>query len=229
MSDLSLFGIEAGLHELMTVWQEAESPEAVQAAEVEIRAYACAEVRKVDGIRRYVRACESQAAAAKAEMTAQAQRVRMWEARRDRLKQFVFDAMQSFGVKRIEGETGSLMIKGNGGKQAVTVTDESLIPEGLCEYSGSIPGDLWQAMLRQCPQPLLDILGHRARMVRMPHNERIRAELSMKCLACDGTPRVRYEVDGTEGIAECEACGGSGNTPVAGARLENRGSHLEIR
>ena len=63
MSNLSLFNIEAGLHELLEAWQEAASPEAIAAAEQTIQAYAEAEVRKVDGIRSYLKACEQQAEA----------------------------------------------------------------------------------------------------------------------------------------------------------------------
>lgn len=130
MSDLSLFDIESGLHELMTAWQEAETPEAVESAETAIRLYAEAEVRKVDGVRRYIKNCDAQAMAAKAEMNYQAQRVRAWEARRDRLKAFVFDVMKSFELKKLEGQTGALSIRVNGGVQPLVIEDVSQLPSG---------------------------------------------------------------------------------------------------
>lgn len=175
MSDhLSLFDIERGLHDLMGAWQDASTPEEIESAEVAIRAYAELEVKRVDGIRRYLRACDAQAAAAKAEMVAQAQRVRMWEARRDRLKAFAFDAMQSFGVKKLEGTTGSLAIRGNGGKQCLTITDPSMVPDELCDVTVTMPWDTWQVLIEWTGVELKnDVrIGPRA-----PRNEAIRAEL----------------------------------------------------
>src|SRR5882757_1557114 len=129
MMDLSLFSIESGLHELFDAWQNAETPEQLEAAEVAIRACAEAEVRKVDNIRRYWRACDQMAAAAKHEAATQTERARLWESRRDRLKAVVYAVMDQFGLKKLEGQTGQLLLKGNGGKQAVEIHDELLVPD----------------------------------------------------------------------------------------------------
>lgn len=227
MSDLSLFDIEAGLHDLLGAWQTAETPEAVAAAEQAIQAHVAAEIRKVDGIRRYYRACDAQEKAAKEEAAVQTARAKMWGSRRDRLKAFVFDVMQSFGVKKLEGETGSLQIKGNGGLQPLTITDSSLIPDELCVWQGEIDGGVIQALTILAPAQVKLF-----RMVRTPNTAAIRAALAETCPRCHGLPTCRdsqtfgnlMQVD-----TICPDCGGSGKRSVAGARLEDRGSHLEIK
>lgn len=145
MTDLSLFDIEKGLHELLGAWQEAETPEALEAAEAAIKAYAEAEVRKVDGIRRYIRACEAQAEAAKEEASLQSRRAIAWEARAEHLKHFCFEAMQAFDFRKLEGRTGAMRIKGNGGKQAVTITNPDLVPDEFRDATITWSLPRWEA------------------------------------------------------------------------------------
>lgn len=235
MSNLSLFDIERGLHELMDAWQEAATPEAVAQAEQAIQAYAEAEVRKVDGIRAYLRACETQMQAAKAEMNAQAQRVRMWEARRDRLKAFVFETMQSFGVRKIEGATGSLSIRGNGGVEPLTITDPELIPDEFCTVTITLAADMW------ADDDMQTFFGgwHSDEYKvapREPVNALIRAELAKPCEGCRGmrtrSTAVRENGDGEVTDYDevpCPDCGGSGKRSVPGARLEPRGESLVMK
>lgn len=199
MSDLSLFDIERGLHELMDAWQDARKPEEIQAAELALRNYAEAEVRKVDGIRRYLSACETQIHAAKSEMQAQAQRVRMWEARRDRLKSFCFDVMKGFGLKKLEGSTGSLAIRGNGGVEPLVVTDEFILPDDLRDAAIVLRLDLWKEICHQMRQELLErcTAGQMLGEIKTPNNKRIREALA--------------------------------KGPVPGARLEPRGESLVVK
>jgi hypothetical protein len=133
MTGLTLFDIEDSLHELMTVWQDAQTPEQIEAAETAIREYAESEIRKVDNIRRYLNVCATMAEAAKHEAQVQVNRQKAWESRRDQLKAFVFDVMQRFGLKKLEGQTGSFRVQANGGKLPLVISDESMIPDHLME------------------------------------------------------------------------------------------------
>lgn len=215
MSNLSLFGIESALHELMTLWQEAETPEAMAAAEAAIRDYAEAEIRKVDGIRRYDRLCSAMSAAAKAEADIQKARQKLFEARQLRLRAIVYEVMKQHGLTKLEGNTGTLQIKGNGGQQPLMITDESLVPDMLCVWQGEIDGAAWIDLSR-----FMADHRHCIRMVRTPNKPAIRAVLESRCKECSGS--------GGKGVA-CGMCGGTGKGSVAGARLDPRGDHLEIK
>lgn len=178
MSDLSLFGIESELHQLYDEWQTAETPEALQSAEAAIIDYGQREVRKVDGIRSYLRVCDEQEKAAKAEAQNQTARAGRWKARADHLKHFVMEVMRSFGKTKLEGNTGVLRIQANGGKQPLTITDESLVPDELCVWAGEIDGPAWGVICRSLDVKVLaQILPH-CRVVRKPDNDAVRARLA---------------------------------------------------
>ena len=190
MTDLSLFDIERGLHELLGAWQEAETPEAMAAAEQAIQAHVAAEVRKVDGIRRYLRACESQAAAAKAEAEVQTGRARMWTARRDRIKAMVYDCMKSFGVTKLEGQTGTLAIRGNGGLQPLYVGALEDLPGNLIDVVVTMPLDAWEKI---STIPFVRaIVQTQAKETMQPNNQRIREAIAAE----GGVPGARLEQRG---------------------------------
>ncbi len=191
---MGLFDIERTLHEMVDIWQEAQTPEAIEEAEQAIRVYIEAEVRKVDNIRKYVRFCDAQSAAAKAEAALQRSRQAVWEARADRLKQFVYDVMQSFRVKKLEGNTGSLAIKGNGGKLPLSIVSETLVPDDFCDVTITMTVPAWRALVTRANVEAVQ----GAKVTRAISNDRIRAALE----AGEGVP---------------------------GARLGERGSHLEVR
>ena len=50
--------------------------------------------------------------------------------------------------KKLEGRTGALYLKANGGKQAVEVTDESLVPDELCTVTVTMTLTYWTQMRR---------------------------------------------------------------------------------
>lgn len=252
MNDLSLFGIESGLHDLFDAWQNAESPEQLEAAEVAIRACAEAEVRKVDGVRRYWRACEQMAAAAKHEAQVQAERARLWESRLDRLKAVVYEVMTRFERKKLEGQTGSLHLKGNGGKQAVVIHDESLVPDEFCMVTVTMRADWFAKVDNFLAEHYINV-GDRTpvSIKRATSNSLIAEALARDCEACAGIgtePRPiwcsaghlarfpygcnlceRFLAQGTTETDPCSVCGGTGKQGVPGARLAERGSHVECR
>lgn len=127
--NLNLYEIEDGLIEMIAAREEAETPEEIAAADSAIQAYVQAEIRKVDGIRGYLRQCDVMIKAAKEEAAIQKARADTWEARRDALKARCLEVMQRFGTPRLEGRTGSLAVTTNGGRLAVAIPDESLVPD----------------------------------------------------------------------------------------------------
>jgi len=120
----------------------------VEAAEVAIRACAEAEVRKVDGIRRYWRLCDQMEAAAKFEAETQRNRAQMWDARRARLKALVYDVMTAFHLKKLEGQTGTLSMKGNGGRQAVEIQNPDLVPSEYMRVTVDMAGPVWEEIVK---------------------------------------------------------------------------------
>lgn len=177
---LSLFDIERTLVELVDRWQEAETSEEIEIAETAIRVYVEQEVRKVDGIRRYLKFCETQSAAAKAEAALQRSRQAQWEARRERLKAFVFDVMTSFRVRKLEGETGTLQIKGNGGLAPLSIVSDELVPDEYCMVSIRMSADAWNRI-----KPGIKEVCEAG--PREPNNSMIRAALA----AGEGVPGCR--------------------------------------
>ena len=161
--DLSLYQIESDLANLIEMREqtleslklaesEGDPPQTErlneEAAQIDnaIREYIASEIRKVDNIRSFWRHCELMRDAAKEEARVQSDRSKAWGARLDRLKATCALVMESIPFpagkpKKLEGRTGALLLKANGGKQAVEVTDASLAPDELssfvCSFSGA--------------------------------------------------------------------------------------------
>ncbi len=177
----SLFQLEHELVELMALREEmAEAGEDVTACDQQIQEYAKRELRKVDGIRQYLRHAQIMEEAAKAEAARLEVLARRWKAKGEWLKGICQGVMEHFGIKRIEGQTGSLSLRGNGGFAPLTITDESLIPEELCEYRGVISGRAWIDMesyfiSRDCMESWRG--RQDVQMERHPNNGKIREAL----------------------------------------------------
>jgi hypothetical protein len=221
-TSLSLWHIEDAITQLMDMREEATEPEDIAVIEGELVKYAQQEVRKVDNILGYLKHCAMMEAAAKEEAAAQAERARLWKERSARLKRACQSVMETFtggDRKKIEGRTGALLLKGNGGRQAVTISDPLLVPEEYCDYVGSIPGEIWREMLSRF-EPLAGVP-----LIRTPRAARIYEALQAKCEACGGDGLQPFSSDGEK----CSSCGGSGQAGVPGAQLEPRGAHIEIK
>lgn len=221
--ELSLYTIESDLSNLIEMREQAqqelyaiptlgESPERTEATEAlkiiddQIREYIGAEIRKVDNIRSFWRHCELMRDAAKAEAETQAQRAKAWGARLDRLKATCALVMESIPFpagkpKKLEGRTGALYLKANGGKQAVEVTDESLVPDEFCIVTVTMREGLWEralAWLERSNALLARDLAAAAKVSRTPSLSLIGEQLAK----------------------------GEG---VPGARLAERGQHVEVK
>src|SRR6266702_660878 len=109
---ISLFELESGLVDLVREREDiAEGPDSdektaqLMVVDNAIREWLGREIRKVDGIRNYIRHCEVMSAAAMEEANCQLERSRLWQARFDRVKAMAVSVMQSFGLKRLEGRS----------------------------------------------------------------------------------------------------------------------------
>lgn len=254
--DLSLFTIEADLVSLIEMREEAQERIAsvvevedwgdnpdieatadlqsaraeLETIESQIREYVTAEIRKVDGIRAYWKHAELMRDAAKAEAATQAERAKAWDDRLKRLKDTCLMVMETIPFpagkpKKLEGRTGAIYLKGNGGKQAVEISDESLVPDEMCTVTVTFNALIWRETLkeedRKWPNVILPALIGK----RVPSLSLIGEELQKACGKCNG---VGAPWNNSSSIP-CVDCGGSGKRSVPGARLLDRGEHVEIK
>ena len=227
MNDLSLFDIDSQLHDLLTQWQEAPADQ-LESSQAAIREYVGEVIRSVDPVRRYIRFCDSAETEAREEAQRQAERARMWAARRDRLKAFVLEFMSQWGWKegkprKFESPTGSLSLRGNGGLQPLVITDATLVPDELCDVTVTMTLELWAAAAIFFGE---DLVGTRVGP-RTPSNERIRAALQKPCPSCggigavSGSPRLDRVI--------CSECHGTKTASVPGCRLEPRAETVIVK
>ncbi len=215
---MSLFQIESELLQLMEFAEDPErTDEERAAADEQIKEYISREIRKVDNIRAYLRHAEVMEAAAKAEYALQRSRAEAWKSRATRLKDRVLQIMQVIGEKKLEGKTGTLTVKGNGGLQPLVIRDETLIPPQYCKVMVTMSLARWLSI----QQGLEDVT-----VVRCVDNDLVRRALSEPCPLCHGLKRVIVD----EVLVDpCNACGGEGTRRVPGARLEPRGNSLIVK
>ena len=130
MSGLTLYDIEQGLSEALAAREAAgDDPEKLEAAELVLQTYAEAELKKADGYISTIKAIEGAIEARKAERDRQSIRIRALQNSVDWLKQYALGIMQSNDIKRIDGKTGSLVVRNNGGIRPLTITESELPAE----------------------------------------------------------------------------------------------------
>lgn len=222
--NLSIFQIESELAELMELRDTEElAPEERQAVDTQIANYVSRELTKVDNLRAYMRHCQIMADAAKVEADLQAKRANSWKTRLDYLKGCCLGAMEIMKKKRLDGRTGYLLAKANGGKQTLTIYDASLIPEHLVIYRGLMRPEAMAAIPEQ-------IRGrHDFIFDRDPMGEAIRAAMELSCVQCGGLGSQCPSGPSDAPLETCTGCDGTGKTRVPGARLEPRGTHCEVK
>ena len=235
----SLYLLESNIAQLLEIRQDLLIPDpvedqdrlvALETVERQLTELFGAEVRKVDNIRRVWAHLEMVADAAAIEQKRQAERARLAKAQLERLKQGVKEAMQSMPwapgkTRKIEGETGVLMLKANGGKQAVEITDEALIPDEFCEITATFRADEFAELsriLEEFNKDYGDAPVTCRNVKKSVSITLVAAALTEKCLACNGTGWKAAEI-------QCKVCGGEGHEGVPGARLAERGEHVEMR
>lgn len=217
---LGLFQINQELAELLALRSDmlaADPPEDVSAIDGQIIAYFQKEVAKADNIIPFWRHLETQAATARAEAARLQAYAADLDGQLDHLKLRVKEVMVQFSKKTIPGSSGRLLLKGNGGSAPLQV-QEDLLPDELCKWEGTIYGTAWQHI----PQHFRDRPD--VKMKRLPSNTMVRAALAKPCPHCLGEGST--DINAT---VPCPACGGDKKNHVPGARLLDRGQHVEVK
>ena len=234
---VSLFKLESDLTELMEMRAEAlaeGSMEAVALFDQSIADYCDAEVRKVDGIREVWRWLENVIMAAGIEIEFQQARKAAAKANLDRLKSNVQAVMESMQwregkPRKLEGQTGALYLKANGGKQAVVVTDEAMVPDEYCTVMVKMSCRSWRAVAVAFED---DPRFSAECGPRVPSLSLIAEALGKPCPRCSGKKYVNVPdtwISGQTEDVQCSECGGTGLECVPGCRLEARGQHVEVK
>lgn len=229
----SLYRIETVLSDLLELREEMElAGEDLSAVDEQIAVYLREEIYKVDGIRAVWAHLEMVADAAGDEVKRQQDRKRVALAQLDRLKTGVQCVMEMMPwregkPRKIEGQRGALYLKANGGKQAVEITDEALVPDEYCTVTVTMPQPLWDRIAATSGE---DFIGTRVGS-RVPSLSAIAAALEKPCPECHGLPLARDSraLTGAQVEVTCRACGGTGKAGVPGARLAARGQHVEVQ
>lgn len=239
--NLNIFKIESELAELME-YRDTEdlTPEERQAVDNQIAEYVSRELTKVDNLRAYMRHCEVKAAQARAaadiakeEFSQQMKRAGSWETRLDYLKGCCLAAMGILKKKRLEGRSGYLLCKGNGGPQMLTVYDVQLLPSSCKTLSLRVSLAEWERFATECNQMAQSMQVALSRLMTSQgfeslieaNQKAIRRALDIPCPDCVGGT-----IEDVEGVrTPCPGCSGTGKQGLPGARLEPRGSHIEVQ
>lgn len=216
----SLFQINQELAELLALRSEmlsADPPEDVSAVDAQMIAFFQREVAKADNIIPFWRHLETTAAVARAE----ADRLKAYatdlEGQLEHLKLRVKEVMIQFDKKAIPGTVGKLMLKGNGGSAPIQI-QEDMLPDELCKWEGVIYGTAWK-LIPASFRERADV-----RMKRVPSNTAVRAALVKPCEHCMGEGSTDIEA-----TIPCPHCGGDKRSRISGARLLERGQHVECK
>lgn len=172
MLELSLYTIESDLVNLIEMRESAleesngilaiAGPESsdyadclhdVEVIDQQIREYLTAEIRKVDNVRSFWKHAELMERAAKDEAKAQSERAKQWGDRLTRLKAMCKEVMEGLVFpdgkpRKLEGRTGALYLKANGGRQAVMILQPELVPDEFCAITVTMPLEVWNIIQR---------------------------------------------------------------------------------
>jgi hypothetical protein len=220
---LTLWTIEDSLLQLVAAREDAatdmevsedERRDRLQVIDTALGDYIRQEITKVDNVRSYLMHCKVMADAARTERAAMEARVRLWEARESRLKGMCITALDAAEKKRVEGKTGSLSVRGNGGLQPLVVDQPEMVPDEVCVWAGKVGPAVWRKI------QMLAITDPETKLDRQPSNAAIREALGKPCPECGALPAPSDA---------CQTCGGTGTMGVPGAHLEPRGRCLVVK
>lgn len=252
MSGLSLWNIEQGLADLFEqrehALQELSAPELsdllmpeLERLDLAIAAYMKAEVQKVDGVRGWWKHLEMMRDAAKDEARTMQDRAQAFDRQLTVLKSAILVTLEEMQwragkPRKLEGKTGSISLVGNGGRQPVVITNETLIPDEYRTVSVKMNAELWRKVCAALP----DLAGLQE-CKKDPNLTAIYNALQEPCGPCDGSGATPEDRDGIDSNnvpitlrsyrldLPCEACGGCGKQGVPGAVLAPLGSHVRVK
>lgn len=216
-----------------------ESRASLAAIETTLTEYLTLEVNKVDNYHRFLSVASGLVRDLKEEEKKTATRRRRTEAAIEYLKARAAEAMKAIGKKRVEGHAGRyLLLKGNGGNKPLVVdgwddekerwtSQSGVLPEKYIDVTVKMSAEDWEVMLGRLDSMSFDRPELVGRIESAPNKSRIRAALDTACKICDGRKSVEHTQNGTH--MACYACGGTGLTIVPGARLAERGEHIEAK
>lgn len=255
-TSLSLYIIEDSLAELLAAWDDligqieqlASIPESQATPDVAtslierrqelaivertLREYVTLEVRKADNIHRYLTTAKAILAARKAEAKRMTEGAKQLESSIDRLERLTMAAMIQGGKTRLDGTNGRYLLRKKNGSVAPLQVDgwnddtktwfqEPVLPEEFMDVTVVLPLSDWKRLLAQPDAPLVDATVKGG----APSNKRIRGALAQDCDSCDG----KKTISSFGKVEPCEKCAGTGKQLVPGARLTERGEHLEVK
>lgn len=214
---------------------------AIEAADLAIAEHSTAEVEKVDSYIGMIQYLEAAIGVRRAEADRNATAARIMEGVLAQVKATAVFVMGEMKRPRLEGSRGYLLAKTNGGLAPLLVSDPELVPDDLCKLEGSInAGDFAQMVEATRRRLMSPDWTPRARLARSPDNTAIRAKLAEPCGPCGGSGTIvvtgaadmsaeALQAGATSEERPCRACGGSKTNAVPGARLGDRGTHLEVK
>lgn len=153
--NLTLYGIETQLLELLNFRESIESDpemtpqeqqESLKACDESIAEYIRAEVKKCDGIARYLREFEDRAAVLKAEAARCTVMAKNWQKRYDDLEAMVIDIMQATEQTRIDGRHSVLKLAKNPPSVDPHIQMD-LLPYAFQRRTITITEDVYQTLL----------------------------------------------------------------------------------
>lgn len=207
--NLSLFGVETQLIELLAFREEllsdpdlqgAEREESLQATENRILEYLQKHIQKVDGVAHYLREFQARAEIAKREAERCKAREKMWEARYDRLKTMVESVMIQTGQKRLEGQGNTLSLRKC--PPSVEIAQPELVPDDYAKVALTMPVDLWRKIVECLDDP--------SEQGNATLFDRIAVEVSAK----PSEPMKAKIAEALEQIDPCEKCHATGHLQV---------------
>lgn len=248
---LSLYNIEDGLDELLEARLQltaeiatlatgqpdnellAERREELAAVETTLAEYQKLEVAKVDNTHRFLTSIKHLVPALRAEAALITARAKRLEEASDWLKGRIMEAMDRAGKKRVDGNSGRYLLKkGNGGIAKLQVDGwdedrkrwtqaEGVLPEEFIDVTVRMSASEWERLITNVSSLCLPALV--SPIVSEPSQERIRAALAVRCETCGGSgEKIGYALP-------CETCKGTKCALVPGARLLERGAHIEVK
>lgn len=235
----TLYSLADDLVSLLDLREDmAENKEGTEAVDAAIAEYMAALPTKVDGVVHVIRTLDSQAELAAAEVQRLAARRRRIASAAERLRQYCCDVLAKLpapkkGSRKLEGSTSSLVLKTNGGVLSMDVYESSLIPDECCTATVTMPFPEWKELVNRACTSDGDFDHFYGYAKRQPNEKAVREALNAPCWVCDGTGQSHSITTDCGSLAAsseaCASCGGSGKCGVPGAKLLERGAHLEIR
>lgn len=151
--NLTLYGIETQLLELMRFREEIEADpditpqeqaESLKACDESIEAYLKAEVKKVDGIAGYLRECEAREDIAKQEADRIYDQGKAWKKRREQIEMMVQRIMELTNTKRLDGRHSVLALHKS--PASVEVAQPDMVPAEYQRVTVTMSAELWKTL-----------------------------------------------------------------------------------